>query len=101
MLVHLQPPLAPEAVLPVLRGVSPLLCAPYLEAALAAGVAPRKTYDTELGVMYLQLLLEEGPPGACMFLAENAENFMYVPYYIRNNSDVGEPVGGKPKSGAL
>lgn len=64
MLVNVQPPLAPEVVLPVLRGVSPTLCAPYLEAALAANVAPRKTYDTELGVMYLQLLLEESPPGA-------------------------------------
>ena len=63
MLVHLQPPLPPETVLPVLRGVSAALCAPYLEAALAANVAAPKTYDTELGVMYLQELLESPPPG--------------------------------------
>jgi len=45
----------------VLRGVSPTLCAPYLEAALAAHVASRETYETELAVMYLQALLEGGP----------------------------------------
>ena len=59
MLVQLRPPLAPEAVLPVLRAVSPTLCAPYLEAALAAEVAAPATYDTELGVMYLQVLLDD------------------------------------------
>ena len=48
-------------MLPVLRGVSPTLCAPYLEAALAAHVASRETYETELAVMYLQALLEGGP----------------------------------------
>ena len=45
----------------MLRGVSPALCAPYLEAALAAHVASRETYETELAVMYLQALLEGGP----------------------------------------
>ncbi len=45
----------------MLRGVSPTLCAPYLEAALAAHVASRETYETELAVMYLQALLEGGP----------------------------------------
>lgn len=63
MLVHLQPPLPPETVLLVLRGVSPALCAPYLEAALAANVAAPQTYDTELGVMYLQVLLESPASG--------------------------------------
>ncbi len=60
MFVQLRPPLAPATVLPVLRGVSPTLCAPYLEAALAAHVASRETYETELAVMYLQALLEGG-----------------------------------------
>ena len=60
MFVQLRPPLAPATVLPVLRGVSATLCAPYLEAALAAHVASRETYETELAVMYLQALLEGG-----------------------------------------
>ena len=34
MFTEMRPPLAPEAVLPILTAEVPQLCAPYLEAAL-------------------------------------------------------------------
>ncbi len=37
MFTEMQPPLSPDSVLPILASHAPLLCATYLEAAIAQG----------------------------------------------------------------
>ena len=68
LLLELRPPPPPDAALAVLRGAAPRLRAPYLEAALAAGIADRGRWHGELAGLYARGALEReaegGPRGA-------------------------------------
>ena len=64
MFTEMQPPLAPEVALPILSSEAPSLCAPYLQAALAANTAAPEVFHTELALIYLRSALEQHKPGA-------------------------------------
>ena len=64
MFTEMQPPLAPEVALPILTSEAPSLCAPYLQAALAANIAAPEVFHTELALIYLRSALEQHKPGA-------------------------------------
>ena len=64
MFTEMQPPLAPEVALPILTSEAPSLCAPYLQAALAAHTAAPEVFHTELALIYLRSALEQHKPGA-------------------------------------
>ncbi|KAK9844012.1 hypothetical protein WJX81_001849 [Elliptochloris bilobata] len=59
MLLQARPPLAPAAVLPILSAQVPALCAPYLEAAIALGVASPCGFHDELVRIYLRAVIEQ------------------------------------------
>ena len=64
MFTGMKPPLAPEVALPILTSEAPSLCAPYLQAALAANTAAPEVFHTELALIYLRSALEQHKPGS-------------------------------------
>ncbi len=63
MFTGMKLPLAPEVALPILTSEAPSLCAPYLQAALAANTASPEVFHTELALIYLRSALEQHKPG--------------------------------------
>lgn len=68
LLLELEPPPSPDAALAVLRAAAPALRAPYLEAAIAAGIAPAERWHGELAGLYLRGALDAGAPAGATTL---------------------------------